>query len=140
MKFGIFCLIPWREGRDVNQVYRENLERMIDLSARKGFRLALFLQPIMGVDGKPLSAEEREIFPRVPDLSQRRAFYRDARVMFAGLARRERNPRLCVTDLSTAFENVPQTVYADHGHLRPEGNRRITGSMAEALRRCRLLP
>ena len=27
MKFGTFCLIPWREGQDVGQLYRQNLEQ-----------------------------------------------------------------------------------------------------------------
>lgn len=57
------------------EMYRANLETMVLLAQYHDFKLGLFLQPIMGVDQKPLSPDERAI--PVGDIDARIAFYRD---------------------------------------------------------------
>ena len=118
--------------------YRRNLETMMLLARQHGFELALFLQPLMGVDDKPLSIEERQWEAELrPKLPLRRAFYETARARFQDFAGSADD--VCVGDLSQSFRGVRETLYDDTGHLRPAGNRIVADRIAAALLRCGLL-
>ncbi len=56
------------------EMYARNLERFIATARRERFKLALFLQPLLGVDGKPLSSEEA-VFTDQSALHLRAPFY-----------------------------------------------------------------
>ena len=124
------------------EYYRE-IHRAFIALADDRLAIGVFLQPLAGVDGRELSAEdkaswwypdfEREIAYRVP-------FYNDARRALADLKQRSRGERqVCIADLSDSFSGVTETVYADTGHLFPNGNRIVASRMLRELVSCSLL-
>ncbi len=121
-------------------LYRENLERMILLSKQRGFKMGIFLQPIMSADDKPLSNAEKKIFDNIQDLPASRSFYRDARSVFERLKRENSDKRsLCIEDLSHVFAGEISTVYNDPGHLEPAGNRIVADALVRKLKGCGFL-
>jgi lysophospholipase L1-like esterase len=111
--------------------YRENLEHMRLTARQRGFKIAFFLQPLLGVDEKKLTSEESALLARVPDLQVRRDFYAKARAVF-----RELEPGGCAQDLSNLFSPRAERVYADFGHLNPEANVLAARAIAARLDRC----
>ena len=108
---------------------------------RRGFKIGLFLQPVMGGDAKPYSEAERPMLLSEPELARRAAFYADARVMFQALAQGYAGQAdVCVGYLSQVFSNVVDTFYADSGHLNGRGNERVARALVEQLRAGGLVP
>lgn len=105
-------------------LYEQNLRAILSLAKLKGFAVALFLQPLSGIDGKVLSNEEKAIpgFIEGHEWSLRRPFYDDIRFIFEKLGSEFSSPQFCVKDISRVFADVSETVYADTGHLLPTGN------------------
>lgn len=127
------------------QEYRNNLETMIFVAKLRGFKIALFLQPVMGKISGPkkiLSDVEKIHWDRGvndprKDFEVRSAFYSDAIPMFKTLQKKyEPKKEACIENLTRAFENTPETVYADNGHLAYLGNKILAEAIVENLRRC----
>lgn len=123
--------------------YYRDIHRAFVALADDRLAVGVFLQPLAGVDGRALSAEdkaswwypdfEREIVYRAP-------FYDDARRVLAGLKQKSRGERqVCIADVSDSFSGVKETVYADTGHLLPSGNRIVALRMLHELVSCGLL-
>ncbi|MDD5174201.1 MAG: SGNH/GDSL hydrolase family protein [Candidatus Omnitrophica bacterium] len=116
------------------EIYKENLTKMIMLANFYRFRIAIFLQPIMGADKKVLTPEEREIFQNIGDLPCRIQFYEAARGAFKDLRRVYGDDRkVIIKDLSESFNNINETVYADSGHLLLNGNRIMAKNIIDAI-------
>jgi hypothetical protein len=119
-------------------LYRENLERMILLAHFYNFKIGLFLQPLIGVDGKGLTPEEKGY--RVDEMPIRVAFYRDARVMLENLRKKyARDGVVSVHDASQCFQNIKETVYEDSGHLNLRGNQIVAEDIVRKLKEKHLL-
>ena len=111
--------------------YEENLTNMLNLAARHGARVALFLQPILGIDGAA---------PADPSTAARRAFYADARPMFTRLRERYQRPaQVCIEDLSRVLEGAGDTNYVDSGHLSGRGNEVMAAEIVRRLGICGVL-
>ena len=122
------------------QLYGQNLKSMLALGHDGDFRVALFLQPLAGVDGKTFSDKEKAArwFPRVnSEMRYRGPFYQAARTMLVGLNEVHRKPAACIADLSRVFAGTGETVYADTGHLLPRGNEIVAQRMIDELISCR---
>ena len=64
-------------------------------------------------------------------------FYRDARRVLAELKEKNRgNHQVCVADVSDSLRSVTETVYADTGHLFPNGNSIVASRMLDELAAC----
>ncbi len=120
-----------------------NIHRaMVALAGINGFSIALFLQPVMGIDDKPYSAAEQVIFRTLgPEAAALRKTLFDG---FAGALRhieaeQGNRPGLCVGDLRDSFVGVTEPMYLDSGHLLAAGNALMAKRIADRLRACRLL-
>ena len=122
--------------------YRE-IHRAFVALADDRLAVGVFLQPLAGVDGRALSTEEKASwwyseFER--EIGQRAPFYPEARRVLADLKQRSRGERqVCIADLSDSFSGVTETVYADTGHLFPNGNRIVAARMLHELASCGLV-
>jgi hypothetical protein len=96
--------------------------------------VALFLQPLFGVDGRTLSAEEKS------SLGNRVLFYERARQVIADLKARDEDSRHhCVADLSDSLKGVSEPVYVDDEHLLPKGNEVVAAHILDRLILCGFL-
>jgi hypothetical protein len=104
--------------------------------------VALFLQPIAGVDGRSLSAEEKTSWwqPLLQNsLGYRFTFYEHARRFLETLrADNRRRGRNCIADLSHSLSDVSESIYVDTGHLSPKGNEIIAVHIIDELISCGL--
>jgi hypothetical protein len=105
--------------------------------------VALFLQPLVGIDDRTLSAEEKASwwYPTLDEaLRNRVPFYEHARHTLEDLeARDQGNGYHCIADLSHSLKGVSEPVYADTGHLLPRGNEVVAAHILDQLVLCRLL-
>jgi hypothetical protein len=105
--------------------------------------VALFLQPIAGVDDRTMSNEEKASwwYPSLDEqLKSRIPFYKGARHILADLKSRDQgNRHSCIADLSRSLEGVADPVYADTGHLLPKGNEVVASHILDELVSCGLL-
>jgi hypothetical protein len=106
--------------------------------------VALFLQPLVGVDDRPLSAEERASWPPHLDVeelaSSRVPFYQNARQVLARLKASDQDgDHHCIADLSHSLKEVSEPVYADSGHLLAKGNEVVAAHMLDQLVLCGFL-
>ena len=107
--------------------------------------VALFLQPLVGVDDRMLSAQEKASWwyrthDKVLVNRDRGAFYERARQILAHLkARDQGNGHHCIADLSHSLKGVSEPVYADTGHLLPKGNEVVAAQILDQLVLCGLL-
>lgn len=105
--------------------------------------VALFLQPVVGVDDRTLSAEEKASwwYPKLDkSLGNRVPFYEQARHILADLkAKNQGNNHTCIADLSHSLKDVSEPVYVDTGHLLPKGNEVVAAHILDQLVLCGLL-
>jgi lysophospholipase L1-like esterase len=121
-------------------LFRRNLMVEIMVSKVYGYKLALFLQPIMGVNERKYTENERTFYDKIQDLSMRKAFYADAVSMFNGLINENRGDKnVCIADLSHSLDNAPETVYFDTGHLVAKGNDVVADAIIEKIAKCGFL-
>ena len=120
------------------EYYRRNLDHLIYLGGYYGFKVAIYLQPIMGIDGKVLTEEEKQAESVMEDLQLRQVFYRDARAMFRKLRAKYAciNPNVCIEDVSYAFRDIGDMVYTDSGHLTLAGNKVVARAIVDSLKTC----
>lgn len=124
------------------ELYRET-HRAFLAHADDRLAVAVFLQPLVGTDDRALSDEEKAAwwhFEVEREMRTRTPFYRDARRVLAELKERTRGERqICIADLSDTFRDVRETVYADTGHLFPNGNRMVAARILDELASCGLV-
>jgi len=124
------------------EFYRET-HRAFLAHADDRLAVAVFLQPLVGTDDTALSDEVKAAwwYPELKrEISNRTPFYRDARRVLAELKERSRGVRqICIADLSDTFRDVTETVYADTGHLFPNGNRIVAARVLDELASCGLV-
>jgi hypothetical protein len=124
------------------EFYRQTRRAFLAL-ADDQMSIALFLQPVIGVDGRPLSAEEKASwwYPSLKDrLRNRILFYEGARRILADLKAKDQSiGHRCIGDLSHSLTGVSEPVYSDSGHLLPKGNQVVAAHMLDQLVRCGLL-
>jgi lysophospholipase L1-like esterase len=130
-------------SRENAERYRTNLQLMRRVAAQYGQRIAFFLQPVMGVDGKDHSespAEMRTLHEIQDKIEKRRQFYGHARrilrELHAGFAS---DPDVCVADLSRATAGDTGHLYEDSGHLTRRGNELMATRIVAELDACGLL-
>jgi lysophospholipase L1-like esterase len=124
------------------QLYRQSRRAFLAL-ADDDMSVALFLQPLVGTDERPLSAEEKASWwrPRLDEaLGNRIPFYEHARRILSDLKQKDKhNGHHCIADLSHALTDVSDTIYVDSGHLSPKGNEIVAAHMLDQLVLCGLL-
>jgi len=124
------------------EYYRENRRAFLALADGR-LSVALFLQPLVGTDGRALSDDEKASwwYPELQwELGNRVPFYEEARRVLAELKESSRSTRqACIADLSGSFKGVTEPVYADTGHLLPVGNRIVALRMLDELASCGLV-
>jgi hypothetical protein len=151
--------LPWRIFRDQTEneevedrsvsydshlieYYREDHRAFLAL-ADDQLAVAVFLQPLVGTDDRPLSDEEKASWwydELEWEMGNRAPFYQDARGVLAELKETSRGKRqVCIADVSDSLKDVTETVYADTGHLVPKGNRIVASRMLDELASCGLL-
>jgi hypothetical protein len=122
--------------------YREN-HRAFAALADDRLAVAIFLQPLVGTDDRVLTDEEKASWWYSEfrwEMGNRAPFYRDARRVLAELNERNRgNRQICIADLSESLRTVRETVYADTGHLFPNGNKIVAARILDELASCGLL-
>lgn len=122
------------------EMYKENLEKIIMTCKLHGIRVALFLQPLMGVDNKILTAAENVFFKNDSNMPVTASFYNDAQLMFKNLkSKHNEKGKACIEDLSLLFADVKETVYVDSGHLLLRGNEIVAQEIVETIRECNIL-
>lgn len=118
--------------------YRENLENILLIAEKHSAGVALFLQPIIGVDDKPYTPEE--LSTPISDMKTRKLFYADASAMFSNLKKRYFRPgSTCIEDMSKIFDHTRETVYADSGHIQRRGNEIVARKIVQKLQTCQLV-
>lgn len=122
--------------------YRETHRAFLAL-ANSQRAVAVFLQPLVGTDGRELSEEQKASwwFPELEwELENRIPFYEDARRVLAELKETTRGQRqACIADVSDSFKDTSEPVYTDTGHLSPAGNRIVAMRMLNELASCGLM-
>jgi lysophospholipase L1-like esterase len=139
---------PWkarvrRPDPRVVEMYAANLARMTESARRNGFKLALFLQPLIGVDGRTPTPQEASYLAHEyvsPSVPLRTMFYAGAEHLYADLSRRHRGDGVCAASLTRTFGGVEEPVYVDSGHLNAAGNRLVAKEMARRLSACGMWP
>jgi hypothetical protein len=95
---------------------------------------------LVGTDDRALSDEEKASwwYPEFEwEMGNRAPFYRDARRVLAEQKEKNRgNRQVCIADLSDSLRSVRETVYADTGHLFPNGNGIVVSRMLDELASC----
>lgn len=133
----------WQINARTVEVYKENHAVMAALARLRGFRLALFLQPVMGIDGKPYTDEERRIFEAVmtgPALEMRRQLFEGLASSLREMAFENRDhPALCIADIRDVFAGVKDRLYVDTIHVTGAGNARVAARIKRELKGCGLL-
>jgi lysophospholipase L1-like esterase len=130
-------------SRENAERYRTNLELMRRVAAQYGQRIAFFLQPVMGVDGKDYSASAAEMrnFGEIQnEIGKRERFYGYARGIFQDLRSGFANdPDACVADLSRGTAGHADHLYEDSGHLTGRGNEIMAQHILAELHACGFL-
>ncbi|NQV83818.1 MAG: hypothetical protein HQ494_08370 [Rhodospirillales bacterium] len=128
----------------VLRVYEENIHRSIMQSKLEGFKALFVLQPVIGVDGKAYSPEERlwvDTKIGKAKIIRRSSFYEKARPLLSSIARENADDKsLCFADMSGVLQDVKKRVYVDEGHLNSYGNRLVAEKIIDQFRECSFLP
>ena len=113
---------------------------MIQLSNSNNFKIAILLQPILGVsDELENQYGHLELDSKV--ISYREDFYNKVRISFADKKnvgiRHKNNENICIKDISqNIFKNITSGVYEDSGHLLGKGNEIVAKKVYAHLSSC----
>jgi hypothetical protein len=123
--------------------YYQKIHRAFLALADGQLAVAIFLQPVVGVDGRTLSKEEKTSWWYSDFESERgvrTSFYEDARRVLAELKETSRGkPQTCIADVSDSLKGITEPVYADTGHLLPIGNSIVASRILDELASCGLV-
>jgi hypothetical protein len=121
--------------------FKRNILDSIILARGNNIKVALFLQPILGVGGKsPAGPEQDWIRVNADEIKNRNLFYKKARSMLKKVS--DSYPAMdevCVNDLSTSLKNEKNRVFMDSGHLNPQGNSIIAQNILDSLIECGMI-
>jgi lysophospholipase L1-like esterase len=117
------------------KLYERNLALMIAAGRIHGFKVAVFLQPLLGVDEKKMSENELKTYHAVPKQywQIRSQFYENARQSFSRLAQENRGPAVRVVDLSRLFKGRAEELYVDIGHINARGNELVASAIRDTI-------
>lgn len=121
------------------ELYRDDLQMEIMASKLHKFKIALFLQPLMGVNNnRKLTAEEAGYYKMdEAGFPLKKSFYAAAVPMLGALKGQYKgDDGVCIADLSHALDDVPETVYNDVGHLYVNGNDAVASKIIVELGGC----
>lgn len=119
--------------------YQMNLQQMAAIAKIRGFKMAFFLQPLMGVTKKELTFHEKESFGTMSnqEAENRRAYYADVSEVFRRFQKIYQGDRgICAEDLSQAFREEAAELFVGTGHLNGLGNKIIAGRIHAKLKKC----
>lgn len=123
--------------------YYQKIHRAFLALADEQLAVAIFLQPVVGVDGRTLSKEEKTSWWYSDFESERgvrTSFYEDARRVLAELKETSRGtPQTCIADVSDSLKGVTEPVYVDSGHMLPIGNSIVASRILDELASCGLV-
>jgi hypothetical protein len=124
------------------EYYRQTHRAFLAL-ADDQLAVAVFLQPLVGTDGRALSDEEKASwwYPELEwEMGNRIPFYEDGRRVLAELKQISRGKQqACIADLSDSLKGETGLLYADTGHLFPVGNRIVASRILDELASCGLM-
>lgn len=106
----------------------DNLDVLAGLARQYGFAYALFWQPVLWAEHKPLADEEKEI------LREANHYFPGADSLYGkmyGMARQ--GTRAHFYYIADLFNATKEPLYIDPWHLRPVGNRLVADRMYELL-------
>ena len=110
---------------------------MIQLSNSNNFKIAILLQPILGVsDELENQYGHLELDSKV--ISYREDFYNKVRITLNNLNDKyKNNENICIKDISqNIFKNITSRVYEDSGHLLGKGNEIVAKKVYAHLSSC----
>ena len=110
---------------------------MIQLSNSNNFKIAILLQPILGVsDELENQYGHLELDSKV--ISYREDFYNKVRITLNNLNDKyKNNENICIKDISqNIFKNITSGVYEDSGHLLGKGNEIVAKKVYAHLSSC----
>lgn len=115
------------------RIYASYADAMIAAARRAGQAIAFAWEPHLAdlESIKPLSAEERTLFPAIRGSAEERAQYEQSRQRFQRLFADSGVP---VVDPTEALRHTNETIFLDYGHYTPAGNRFVAGVTYEQLR------
>jgi hypothetical protein len=125
------------------EIMIRNWERSIALADTMGFRIALFLQPVLGVDDhEPYGKELWYLENGANYYNLLRSFYGNVRPLVKKLSDRHYDhSRVCIADISKeSLAGVQGRVYVDANHLLGRGNKAVAEALISRLRVCGILP
>ncbi|MBK47446.1 MAG: hypothetical protein CMI94_00265 [Pelagibacteraceae bacterium] len=121
----------------ISKYYKKNIETMIQLSNSNNFKIAILLQPILGVsDELENQYGHLELDSKV--ISYREDFYNKVRITLNNLNDKyKNNENICIKDISqNIFKNITSRVYEDSGHLLGKGNEIVAKKVYAHLSSC----
>ena len=123
--------------------YIENIAHLNWALQRDRSGHAWFMQPLAGVGNHPpatgyLGFDELAYqTTNANRIARRKAVYSGARKKMESLERG--NETICAKDLSRVFDQTPEPVYDDPGHLNDHGNAVVAAAIARHLEECGLI-
>lgn len=128
----------WR--RAALDAYEANLDKLCRLPGAFGFKMAVFLQPLVFTKPSLDEAEKKHAAP--PAFAEHvRAQYPEARRRFAALkARHERHGRVAAEDLSGVFDGLEGPAFRDFIHLNDQAKDLVARRIYARLKAGGLLP
>jgi lysophospholipase L1-like esterase len=120
---------------EIVELYAQNLNLILAQAKFRKIKLALFLQPIEGSGPLPESVQNQVI-----GLPERQKFYKDARALFANLAKKYANdPNVVIEDISQILNNRKKP-YLDGIHTTAQSNKVIAEEILRRINLKGLLP
>lgn len=127
---------------NISLIYRNVHNTMVALSKIHGFRIAVFLQPLLGEGEKPLTEAERDILQKMPAhrVETRHILFRAFGAQIKDMQDEHAGEKgVCLGDLRNTFADVSERMYVDGGHLNGAGSRVVANEIATRLNACHLL-
>ena len=131
--------------------YRYNLLSMIGVAKSNNIKIALFLQPILGIGEKPLGPKEKDILERFAEREPHRkdwhkkvkeaGLYDEAGRLFYDIKKEHDDGKnVSVENIMDAFDNMETDIYIDSMHYNDYGNEILADRMkASVLKLLKLL-
>ena len=123
------------------EYFEKNIRDSIALARGNNIKVALFLQPILGVGGKsPVGPELDWVRLNEKEIENRNLFYKKTRPMFKKIS--DSYPTMnevCVNDLSSSMKNQKTRVFMDSGHVNSQGNSIIAQNILDSLIGCKVV-
>jgi hypothetical protein len=113
--------------------YVGNIHKMFKIGRGFGFRIAVFLQPLL-VFKRPLAGAEPQFLGVTPFQEYLRRQYDRIRCLLAELQASDPITRGWIFDLSVIFDNYPDETFWDYIHVDNTGNGHVAGHIYDFLK------